>query len=155
MSETVIEGSRVKAGFVLLISLAFVAIGVFLLRQPDVSRSVAWLCLAFFGVCALVGLASLVKPNRIALREHGFTATALWRSFDVAWDDVEDFHVWKNPAAHQTLAAWRYRPGREPRGPLAAMSESLGAQGSVPGGYGMSTPALVALLNRRLEASRR
>jgi hypothetical protein len=154
LNETVIEGSRAKSAFMLLISLGFVAIGVFLLRQPDVSRSVAWLCLAFFAVCALVALAMLVKPNRIVLGPKGFKATALWRSFDVAWDDVEGFHVWKNPAAHQTLAAWSYRPGRAPASPMAGVSASLGAEGAVPGMYGMSTRALVDLLNQRLEASR-
>jgi len=154
MSETVIAGSRGKSALMLLVSLIFVAGGILLLRSPDVSRAVAWLCLGFFGVCTVVAAATLIAPNRIVLSDRGFTATALWRSFDVAWDDVEGFHVWKNPAAHQTLAAWRYRPGHAPTGVLAGMSDSLGAQGSVPGLYGMSTPALVELLNTRLEASR-
>lgn len=154
MSETVIQGSRGKSAVMLLVSGLFVLGGILMIRDPDVSRAVAWLCLGFFGFCALVALATMVQPNRLVLRERGFTATALWRSFDVAWDDVEVFYVWKNPAAHQKLAAWRYRAGRAPRGALAAMSDSLGAQGSVPGLYGLSTPALVELLNSRLEASR-
>jgi hypothetical protein len=153
MTDRVIKGSRAKGVLLLVVGLALTGMGVFLLRG-DADKTIAWLCVGFFGLCSLVAAAIVVQPGEVRLGRDRFTVKSLGRSFDVAWDDIEGFHVWKNPYAHQSLAAWTYKPGRRPSGALAQASANLGAEGAMPGMLKMSTPDLVALLNSELEARR-
>lgn len=154
MSETVIKGSRAKVLLLLVACLLFTAAGVWMLRDPDIDRTMAWLCIVLFGLGIPLALFMLVRPGSLTLRADGFTVRTLWKSFDVAWDDVEAFHAWQNPYARQRLVAWSYRPGHAPAGALAGVSARLGAEGAMPGMMSLSTDKLVTLMNQRLEASR-
>jgi hypothetical protein len=154
MTETVIKGSRLKVMLLLAICLIFTAMGVYLLGDPSVSPVMAWLCVGLFGLGVPLSLAMLALPNSVTLRSDHFTVRALWKSYDVAWGDVEVFHVWQNPYARQRLVAWTYRPGCGPTGVMANMSANLGAEGAMPGMMSMSTDKLVALMNQRLAEAR-
>lgn len=155
--DRTVYGSRGKLAILLLVSLMFVAMGVLMATRPDQSMSrtlIGWGAIGFFGLGALVSVYQLVRPGRLDLTATGFSYTGLFgKKFTVAWADVEAFHVWQNPAAAQRLVAWSYVEGRAPR--AAAISRSLGAEGSIPGVWTMSTEDLVNLMQDRLEASRR
>lgn len=154
--DRTVYGSRGKLTILLLVSLLFVAVGVLMAARPGQSMSdllIAWGVLSFFGLGALVFAYQLLRPSRLDLTATGFTYTGLFgKNFTVVWADVDAFHIWQNPVAAQRLVAWSYVPGRAPRG--AAISRSLGAEGSIPGVWTMSTEDLVTLLQDRLEASR-
>lgn len=62
----------IKNALLTLISLAFVAGGVFLLLRGDTAdAALAWGCIAFFGACALSGVAELWPSARAKLDRDG------------------------------------------------------------------------------------
>jgi hypothetical protein len=154
MGEEIIHGSRGKTAGFLAISLAFVAIGGWMVsRDPGDWRAIG--CLVFFGLGAVVFLVQLAAPPTLLLSAQGFTYKGLFgRGFDVAWDDIESFHIWQNPFAKQRMLAWTYRPGRGKATGLAGVSRQLGADGAVPGLWTISLERLLDMMTQRLSAGR-
>lgn len=63
---------RTTAVLLSLIGLAFVALGVFVLIEGEArSRSLAIGCIAFFGACALIGLANLLPKRKLKADPDG------------------------------------------------------------------------------------
>jgi hypothetical protein len=154
MGEEIIHGSRGKTAGFLAVSLAFVVIGGWMVsRDPADWRAIG--CLVFFGLGAVVFLVQLVAPPTLTLAPHGFAYKGMFgRGFDVAWDDVESFHIWQNPFARQRMLAWTYRPGRGKTSGMAGVSRQLGADGAVPGLWTISPERLRDLMNQRLSVAR-
>lgn len=135
MGKTEISGSREKYLFVLAAAVAFVLVGVWMVRNPEIARDgfktlVAWAAVAM-GLLALpIVLLRLIKPSRLILKPDGFLIEtppmgSRWR----AWSDIAEFYVWE---AHRTkIVAFSYLPGREPNDPVTAMNASLGAPGNL------------------------
>lgn len=156
MEETVIQGSRAKSAMLLLVALAFTAVAFSMVQDPDIEGWKAWGGLLFFGLCLIVGVWKFLAPNRLVLGREGFTMH-VGRAHFVRWDDVETFHIWRNPAplSMQKLVAWTYKAGRKPSGQVARMAAGLGAEGSLPSLLAMKPERLVDLMNQRLEAFRK
>lgn len=73
----------------LLASVAFVAIGVWLIPEKP---AIAYANIGFFGLCAAVFLLQLhPKCSYLILRPEGFTFCALFRKHAVRWQDTEAF----------------------------------------------------------------
>ena len=84
------SASRTKM-LVLSFSLAFVAIGVVMLRNPA-ERLMAGLCTGFFGLGVIVALINMhPRASCLTLSEQGFEFSSLFRKHFVAWSDVTDF----------------------------------------------------------------
>jgi hypothetical protein len=83
---------RPSRGFWLLaVSVAFVAGGIFLLRE---NPAVAWMCICFFGLGIPVGISLLWTGGySLIVAKDGFTMVTLWRRFFFRWADVDDFAV--------------------------------------------------------------
>ena len=155
MTET-IKGARWKSVLLLIGSLAFVALGVWL---PDDGQSETmlwkWVIIVFFGLGVLLTIYQLFHPATLTLDARGFTYIGLFnRRMTVAWDDVEAFKLWKPPRGLKMLA-WDYRPGRGPRSALSGFSRALGADAGLPGGLADSPARLLEKMTQRLQASRR
>lgn len=78
---------RSTAVWLLLGSLAFVAIGIWMGSEEGwIGHAIA----AFFGLCAAVAAVQLL-PGASSLRidRDGFTCRSLFRSWSVRWDEVE------------------------------------------------------------------
>jgi len=95
----VIEQSRAKMTLAIAGSLAFVAVGVLLMDQPGgrygpgSARAISLLCIAVFGVFALMGVGQLLRPARLVLDAAGLTYEGLWWQRSWAWRDVGEFVV--------------------------------------------------------------
>jgi hypothetical protein len=79
----------VKMAVLVLGSLVFVAIGLWLLPRDPL---LALVCIIFFGLCALVGLVNIL-PNSsyLTLTEQGFLYASLFRKHFVEWSNVQSF----------------------------------------------------------------
>jgi hypothetical protein len=59
---------RVKGALLTLVSIAFVAGGVFILTRDAANSALAWGVIAFFGACGLVGVLQVATRRRSILR---------------------------------------------------------------------------------------
>ena len=84
--------SRRKASLVLILSIGFVALGVWLTPEWPF---LGWLSVAFFGLGIPVSLLILLLPNSTYLRldEEGFEMGSIIRKQKYQWTDVDDFHI--------------------------------------------------------------
>jgi len=78
---------------------SLVALMVF---DPKDDQVVAVLGGVFFGVSGLVVLFHFGRPSTLTLDTEGFRLNAPWRSWQVRWDDVVNFHV--NQGGSRSLA---------------------------------------------------
>lgn len=133
-------------------SLAFVAIGVFLVRQGH--GWIAWANIGFFGLCA-VAFAINLLPGASSLRldEDGFTVRSLFREGRTAWRDVTGFRPVR--IGMNEFVGFDYRPDvPEHRRMRKLNSRITGIEGMLPDRYGMRGEALADLMNAVRDARR-
>jgi hypothetical protein len=71
----------------------FVALGFFLLREPNTPRWVAWLSIGFFGLCLPVGLFQLFdRRPQIIVNELGIFDRTTHRNF-INWEIIQDAYL--------------------------------------------------------------
>jgi hypothetical protein len=144
--ETVILGARWKSALPLLISLAFVALGLSLSHGPAAKHViVGWLTVLFFGFCFLTGVLQLMRPTRLRMTPQGFTIEMFpWRPRTVSWGDVDEFFLWTRRGAK--LVAFSYVPGRAPDGLITRANRAVGAEGALPAGLRVRPERLLELM---------
>jgi len=130
----------------LLASLAFVAIGVVMLRNPA-ERLMAGLCTGFFGLCAIVALINLhPRASCLTLSEQGFEFSSLFRKHFVAWSDVTGFvpiRMNGNP-----MVGFFYDASKKGAPAVRHVSSFIaGIEAALPDTYGHSNIELANLLN--------
>lgn len=125
----------------LVIALAFVAIGVWLRND---SPMLAWIDIIFFSACALVFLINMV-PNGSYLRltEEGFIVRNAFRSRVYQWDQVKEFGVSK--VGLRKMVAWN--PAEQPQKLTETSGAPTGYVLTLPQTYGHSAEELADLLN--------
>lgn len=107
-----------------LASLAFVAFGAWMVRNPgedEVKAILAgWLTIVFSGLVAIVSLAQLVLPKpRLTVDSFGITWTQ--RSDQtIPWTSIEEVNILTVGRSQRYLVLWlsepeRYPPRRQPR----------------------------------------
>ena len=80
-----------KSLLVALGSLAFVLIGIWMVRSRD---TFGWLAIVFFGLCLAVSLICLLpKASYLRLTPDGFIVGSLFRARTIRWEDVTGFGV--------------------------------------------------------------
>jgi hypothetical protein len=150
--------SRLKWFAVLAGGLGFVAIGVFMLRGDigGVDRwdvLIAWACLVFFGLVALVAAVMLLPgAGSLTLAAEGFETCNLFRRFRTPWQQASDFTV----GEYDAQEGWLARPQRlvvydDSRcvGALADLNRRmLGRNGALPDTYGLSYDDLARLMTQ-------
>jgi len=156
MNDELLRPRKGKWALILLASLAFVAVGVLMLRDPSAAddRIWAYLSVVFFGLVAIVSVIQFV-PNSSYLRltSEGLTVRSMWRERSYRWADIERFGVaevglrgrrqkmvglnfvatYPRSAGIQTLSGW---------------SQGLtGFEGALPDNYGRAHADLASYLN--------
>jgi hypothetical protein len=153
MDTREIATSRGKTALYLAMSLAFVAIALFGLQDPDRASSKLQLCLAFFGLCSVVFVWLLIRPQRLLLDSEGFTLLGgfVRSPKKVCWCDIDAFFVYRLPRGGKMIG-FNYRPDA-PRGAVVRFARRLGAEGTLPKGWPIGPDKMVAELNAfRLQA---
>lgn len=156
MSEPVaLLSSRWKSALIVLGGLAFVAIGLWLIQDPDGARRysagymhlVGYACVLFFGAAAVVGLGMIFKPSRLVLDPAGLTYAWLWGEKTWAWRDVGPFEL---DGAGQSGRMIRFDVGGEAGRPTG-FSSAMARRPSIPGGWTRSISDVCAELNAARE----
>lgn len=149
MPPRVLRPSRLKLLFLLLISSAFVAIG---LKMVSDGLTTGWLCALFFGLCALVFVVQLL-PNAsyLQLNQNGFTVCALFRSYTLNWTDVSAFEVaWVGVDRMKSnrMIVFNFSNNYRHHATARRLAISIaGYEGALPDTYGLSHQNLADLLN--------
>jgi hypothetical protein len=146
MMETEIVSSRRKTVLLLLFSLGFVAISMFLPGPPD--SGLLWSGV-FFSVCSTVFIGLLIRPQRLVIDKSGFTlAGGLIRSpRKVEWQDLEGFFV-VHVAHGAKLIGFNYSNNAVGRRRGTEFSRRVaGCDGAIPGVWPGGEAAVVDQLN--------
>jgi len=135
--------SRGKALLVLLGSICFVAIGVWMTSERPV---LGWLTVAFFGLGIPVAL-FLLLPNSTYLRldEEGFEMGSFLRKHRFKWTDVTDFRIGSIRGAKMIAIAFHpeYQQHRLGRTVAATLS---GMEGAIPNQYNATLEEILEAL---------
>jgi hypothetical protein len=150
MEPLTITGSRLNAALYLVLSLVFLAGGVWLVGQAVQVKDLVfgWLSIALFGLAALVFVWLLVRPQVLRLDAEGFSLQGgLVRSPKLTrWRDVQPFFVFHLPRGGKMIG-FNYIQDRAPSTTLAFVSGLAGAEAGLPKGWPKSPEAMVAVLN--------
>jgi hypothetical protein len=148
MGVTEFSVSRRKTAPYLGGSLAFLAIDLLLLQHPDEDAWKLQLGLGFFGLCALVFVWLLIRPQRLLLDRQGFTVLGgfIRSPKKIPWRDVEAFFVYRLPKGGKMIG-YNYRPGARKDSALARVGRAFGADGALPKGWALSPENMVVELN--------
>lgn len=159
----VLRPSPWKMVLLLLVSLGFVSIGIFLLKNGS-SRAdpvMAWLCMIFFGFCALIFLIQLI-PGACYLRlaPDGFTVCSTWRKRYYRWDDIFEFGITTVPSGvvRRKIVGFNFslgstHPDRHSR--TVGFSVAVcGYEAGLQDVYGLGCEKLADLMNQHLQQSR-
>jgi hypothetical protein len=85
--------SRWKALLLLAACLAFVVMGIFILRDRDASRFGAWCCICFFGMGIPVSLFNMFdRRPQIILNETGVFDRTTFKNV-IPWDVIQNAYV--------------------------------------------------------------
>lgn len=145
MPRKIIESARWKLALGLAGSLAFVAVGVWLIDKAQADdRMMPWLCILFFGFCAAAFALQLLRPQRLVLDADGFQVEGgLKTGRKVAWSDVEAFFRWTLPRGGAMVG---YRLRRQPRPQIATrgFGQGPGVDGVLPKTLTLGVNALIA-----------
>lgn len=150
--EVEFRASRVRALWLILACLGFVAVGIWAGRS---GARAGWVALAFFGVCLLVAIVQVVTAGRTFLKldRRGFTMVQ-WggRRHEVSWSDIESF--WAANLIWTKVIAVRYSPSyqnaHEARSVVRLLTRAQGVggfDGIIPNQYTDRPETICAALN--------
>ena len=139
------RASRMKAVWLLLASVAFVAIGYFMrIEKPFIG----WACIVFFGLGIPLSLVMMFSPNSMYLRldEEGFEMGSFLKKTRIRWTDVAGFELGSIRGAK--MIAIIYAPHYEGQQMGRAVAENLsGMEGAIPNNYEAPLDELLRTLN--------
>lgn len=140
----VLYPSRWRSTLLLLISLAFVAGGIWLVQE---GKPFGYVCIGLLGLGVPLSLAKLhPRVSYLELRKDGFTFRSLFRTHRVPWAQVRSFGVM--PIGRERLVAWNYVPSQPVGSRSAELSRQVtGYQAMLPDSYGMRPQELADLLS--------
>ena len=156
----VLHPRKLKWTLVLLASAGFVAIGLAMMRDPDVQpRFMVYLTIGFFGLCGLAALLQLIPGSSyLRLTPDGLTMRTMWRDTTYRWSDIERFGVGQFATIHGPFRQKHRMIGIDfvPGYPLGGVARQLtrvssgisGFQGALPDNYGRDYEELAAYLNQ-------
>ena len=143
----------------LLISAAFVSIGLLMLRDPAPSteRLLCYGGIVFFGLCAAVALIQFIPGSSfLRISSDGITVRSMWRTTFYRWSDIERFGVAEfSTGQRHRLVGLDFSasyPHRDRAQTVKRINRTLtGFEGALPDNYGRDHAELAAHLNQLRE----
>ena len=139
----VIPTSRTKSALVLLASIGFVALGVWMSGEKPV---LGWVCAGFFALGIPVSLAMLLTDKfSLRLDAEGLEMASPIKTTRIRWQDIAGFELGQIKGARMIAIRYHehYQGQRLGRQVAEAMS---GMEGAIPNHYAMPLPELLAEL---------
>ena len=140
----------------LVVSIAFVVSGLWLLNRGASSAIVAYAAIVSFGACGVFAALQLVPGSSFLKATHeGLEVRTLWRTQSIRWADVQQFGVLELPVAfvllggREKFVGFNYLPTRRPlsRGRSRPVDHfGVGFEAMLPDTYGHDPEDLVARL---------
>ena len=151
----VVMGSRGKAVLLLVSCLTFVVLGVVAIAKGEDDMMAVGLPAALvFGLGMAVAAVQLARPAMMTLTMDGVTVRTILRTWDVRWDQVDRFFVYRAPAAGpQTgitapdMAAFTWRDPPVTARRWLTLGRAAVYDGGFGAGWQLSARQLVDLLN--------
>ena len=141
----VIPTSRAKSALLLLGSIGFVALGVWMSGDKPV---LGWVCAGFFALGIPVSLAMLLTDKfSLRLDAEGLEMASPINTTRIRWQDIARFELGQIKGARMIAIRYRehYRGQRLGRQVAEAMA---GMEGAIPNNYAMPLPELLAELRK-------
>jgi hypothetical protein len=159
-SEQVLRPRKRKWALVFLVCGAFFGGGFLMLAHPEDAsdRFGGYLCIVFFGLCAVASLAQLVPGSSfLRLAPDGLTFRSMWRTRSYRWSDIERFGVAEVNTVHgftrqrHPMVGFDFSasyPDQDKAVRLRSLNRRLtGFEAALPDNYGWSHEALAEHLN--------
>jgi hypothetical protein len=140
--------SKAKMLLLLAGSLAFVAIGVWMVvRQPQ-DAFWGYSSIVFFGACAVVALISMLpSASYLLVTREGFTMCSMFRQHAFRWSDIDSFAACR--IATNASVGWNFSSSYTRSKTMRAMNVRLAnVEAAFPDTYGMKPEKLAQLLNQ-------
>jgi len=147
-SEIVFKASRKKAVLLLLCSICFVAIGVWMAKETPL---IGWACAVFFSLGVPASMIMMLSSSmNLRLDSEGFEMGSLRKASKTFWKDVESFHIGSIRGARMIVITYHseYAEKRRTRAVADALS---GMEGAIPDSYNASLEEVARTLNAWLE----
>jgi hypothetical protein len=143
--------SRLKFTAVLVGSLAFVVLGIFMLQDDSFTTLglvKVWLCIGFFGFCSLAAAVMLLPgAGSLTLDADGVTWVSFYRQSHLPWERIGNFAVGQyTPPRGPTLRFVGFDDAGRPADNMT--SRRIGYNSEMPDTYGLSHEQLASLLNQ-------
>ena len=155
----ILTGSRTRAVLLFAACAAFIALGLFaIVRGEEDVRAVAAPTALLFALGMALAGAQIARPSVMTIAADGVTVRAIFRTWRIAWDQVDAFFVHRiraaGPAAQMPdVAAFRWRGGAAQAGGRSGLFRVKGCDGTFGAGWPLSASALTGLLNAARDRS--
>lgn len=149
MERKEILQSKIKPYFFLAGSLAFVALGGFDFFVSAEPSTTLWACLIFFGLCSLVFVVIILRPQKLVLDQSGFRLVGglVRRHKKVPWSVVDHFFVCHLPRGGKQIGFKYGSEVLEYRSWRAFSKATNGVEAAIPGIWAMAPELIVQELN--------
>lgn len=135
----------------LLIAAGFVAIAVFMLRDPAENHVIAYFSMFFFGAGIPLFAWRLVRPDVLTVSPNGMTWRSSFKIVHWAWNDIQDFRAYK-PSSKMIseYLGFDFTESYHQRhhGIYRVAKAIAGVEGSIGGGWELEAADLAELLNK-------
>jgi uncharacterized membrane protein YhaH (DUF805 family) len=106
---------------------------------------------AFFGLCGVFALWTLIAPPQLEIGPSGISQRVLWRTSRFAWTDIYDFRPATVGLSRKTVGFDYLKPNPGRDGLRKLNSSIAGVQGVLQSGWDVDPATLAALLNQARE----
>ncbi len=153
METLILHPSRVKNGFLLLISVLFTASGIWMIMSTGTWKG--WFAAIFFGICMVVFVINLLPgKSYLKLTSEGFESASMSRKFFFKWTDIAEFGV--TSVGFNKMVAFNFAAPYVKAKMGRSISRGIaGWEGSLHDTFGMKPEKLMNLMNVYLAASRK
>ena len=146
----VIRSSQRTSLLMLIASVGFVTVGVFMLRDATQNPIVGYLIIIFFAAGIPLFAWRLVRPDVLTVLSDGIIWRSAFRTTQIRWDDVQGFRAY-SPTG-KTLSkhvGFDFTDSYhvQSKGLRQTIKAFAGVDGSLGGGWELSAADLADLLN--------
>jgi hypothetical protein len=144
----VLQSSRRVSLGAAILALVFLSAGLILLRG---GRPEGWFAVAMCALNVVLSIVPLATRGTLTLTSEGFTTQAGGRSSSYAWQDIQEFGVWRVGlwGVGMRWVGFRFNAAHPPRAPWTRLGRVLSPwDGALPDTYGLPPHDLVTLLER-------